>query len=72
MSYWLSFELVGYRQNRLAIDRIEWLSIEHNGYRWNRMAMGRKDWQSIEQNSYIFVVHHNIAIQIMTFHDILS
>ena len=38
MTHWLSFELVGHRQNRLAIDRTEWLSIEKIGNQLNRRA----------------------------------
>ena len=30
---WLSFELLGYQENRLATDGMEYLSIEQNGYR---------------------------------------
>ena len=49
-----------------------WLSTEQIGYGKNRIPIDRKDWQSKEQNSYIFVIHHNIAWQIMTYHNILS
>ena len=46
-----STEQIGYRWNRIAIDRTEWLSIEQNSYRQKRfaiiMAIDRTEWLSI-------------------------
>ena len=59
-----SLELVGCRQNRLAIDRTEQLSIEQNCYRLKRLAINRTEGLLKEQKNYFFVRH------IMTYLDI--